>query len=83
MAVFNSLESHMVQNKIMFVLRASQGRAITNGMRLGSGAGINGWKTSGVKSAFCVPQSMFLDGAHREGHILLPGPQAQALIAML
>lgn len=47
------------------------------------GGGINGWKTSGVKTGFSVSQSLFLDGAHREGHTLPPGPQAQALRAML
>lgn len=47
------------------------------------GGGINGWKTLGVKSGFSVPQSPFLDGAQREGHTLPPGPQAQALRAML
>lgn len=47
------------------------------------GGGINGWKTLGVKTGFSVPQSLFLDGAHREGHTLPSGPQAQALRAML
>lgn len=69
--------------QIRFLLWASNLRDTTNRRRLRSGVGINRWKTLGVKSGHCVPQSLALDGAHGGGHMLPPGPQAQALRAVL
>lgn len=75
MAVVNSLEAHVVQDKLglFCVPHWAEPQPLQP----------DGWeaalestetRTLGVKSGFCVPQCPFHDGAHRKSHLLPPGP---------
>lgn len=84
MAVFNSLEMHVVQDKLglFCVPHRAEPQPL---QQYGWEAALESTetKTLGVKSGFCVPRCPFHDGTHRKSHLLPPEPWSQTLMARL